>query len=178
MDSQRPNAIILLGGMAAGKTTLGQKLAAHLEIPFIDADMQLQARYGQAAEVMIAAQGMAYFRAQEARILAHILAQPGPYILATGGGVVEQACNCQQLVRHASYKLHLAVTPEMQWLRISQSPERQLACTRLSLPALRVMQSVRRPKYERLSQGGIDASTHAETQVFGLALLLLAQDVS
>ena len=38
--------IFLIGPMASGKTTIGQKLAKHLKIDFIDTDQQIEKNAG------------------------------------------------------------------------------------------------------------------------------------
>lgn len=73
--------------MAAGKTSLGRKVAKDLGVPFVDSDAVFQSRHGVITE-FFERQGEAEFRRIEAEIIAEQLAVPGLRILAVGGGAV------------------------------------------------------------------------------------------
>ena len=78
-------SIVLIGMMGAGKTSIGRRLAQTLELPFVDADAEIEARAGMTIPELFEKHGEPYFRAGEARVIASLLAQ-GPQVLATGGG--------------------------------------------------------------------------------------------
>jgi shikimate kinase len=77
--------IVLVGLMGAGKSTVGRRLAARLDLPFRDADQEIEAAAGMTIPDIFAAHGEAYFRDGERRVIARLL-QDGPGVLATGGG--------------------------------------------------------------------------------------------
>jgi shikimate kinase len=79
--------IILTGFMGTGKTTVGQILAAELQRPFVDIDEVIRAREGRDISAIFAAEGEAYFRSLERRMLAATLLSGGQ-VIATGGGAV------------------------------------------------------------------------------------------
>ena len=70
----------------AGKSTLGRYLATHYGCPFLDLDDAIVARAGRGIPAIFAAEGEAFFRRLEADTLRAVVAQPGPLVLATGGG--------------------------------------------------------------------------------------------
>ncbi len=70
----------------AGKTTLGRALAQALALPFLDLDLEIEARTGQPIPMLFAERGEAFFREVEAQMLRQVLARPAPLVLATGGG--------------------------------------------------------------------------------------------
>jgi len=80
--------IVLVGMMGVGKSSVGRKLAAALDLPFIDADEAIE----QAAQMSIAeiftTYGEPYFRDGERRVIARLLENTGnrPSVIATGGG--------------------------------------------------------------------------------------------
>lgn len=74
--------------MGSGKSTVGRRLAARLERPFVDADDELVRRSGRTIREWFATAGEAGFRRAEADLLADLLGAPGPAVIATGGGVV------------------------------------------------------------------------------------------
>jgi shikimate kinase len=78
-------SIVLVGLMGAGKSTVGRRLAARLDMPFKDADAEIEAAAGMSVADIFATHGEPYFREGERRVLARLL-QEGPIVLATGGG--------------------------------------------------------------------------------------------
>jgi shikimate kinase len=79
-------SIVLVGMMGAGKSTIGRRLSARLRLPFLDADMEIEAAHaGMTIPEIFAAHGEPYFRDGEARVIARLL-DGGPTVLATGGG--------------------------------------------------------------------------------------------
>jgi shikimate kinase len=81
--------IVLVGMMGVGKSTIGRKLAQLFDLPFADADEEIE----QAAQMSVAEIferfGEAYFRDGERRVIARLL-DGGPSVLATGGGAFVQ----------------------------------------------------------------------------------------
>ena len=77
--------VALVGMMGAGKTSLGRRLAARLDVPFCDADHEIEAAAGLTVSEIFAKFGEPYFRDGERRVIARLLAEP-PHILASGGG--------------------------------------------------------------------------------------------
>lgn len=80
-------AIVFVGPMAAGKTSLGRRVARELGVPFVDTDAVFQARHGVITD-FFATHGEAEFRRLEAEIVAEQIAEPGLRIVALGGGAV------------------------------------------------------------------------------------------
>lgn len=73
--------------MAAGKTSLGRRVAKELGVEFIDSDAVFQSQHGPIT-VFFETHGEAEFRRIEAEIIADQLAKPGLRIFALGGGAV------------------------------------------------------------------------------------------
>jgi shikimate kinase len=78
-------SVVLVGMMGAGKTSVGRRLAARLDLPFVDADAEIEAAHRMSIPDIFKTYGESYFRAGEARVLARLL-DGGPQVLATGGG--------------------------------------------------------------------------------------------
>jgi shikimate kinase len=77
--------VVLVGLMGAGKTKIGRRLAARLELPFYDSDCEIEAAAGELIEEIFRNRGEAVFREGERRVIARLLNQP-KHVLATGGG--------------------------------------------------------------------------------------------
>jgi shikimate kinase len=78
-------SIVLIGLMGAGKTAVGRRLANRLDLPFIDADTEIEQAAGASVSEIFAEHGEAYFRQGERKVIARLL-ENGPQVLATGGG--------------------------------------------------------------------------------------------
>ena len=78
-------SIVLVGMMGAGKTSVGRRLAAHLHLPFVDADGEIEAGAQMTVPEIFERFGEPYFREGERKVLARLLSE-GQKVLATGGG--------------------------------------------------------------------------------------------
>jgi len=90
-----PN-LFLVGPTGAGKTTIGQRLAAHYGLPFIDLDVEIEARCGMTIADMFEREGEAGFRTRESACLAEFSRREG-IVLATGAGAVMDPANRETL---------------------------------------------------------------------------------
>jgi shikimate kinase len=77
--------IALVGMMGVGKTSIGKRLAARLEVPFADADHEIEAAAKMEVKDIFAKYGEPEFRRLERNVIARLLAGP-PHVLASGGG--------------------------------------------------------------------------------------------
>jgi len=78
-------ALVLIGMMGAGKSTVGRRLATRLHLHFRDADHEIEAAAGMSIADIFAIYGEPQFRDGERRVIARLL-QEAPLVLATGGG--------------------------------------------------------------------------------------------
>jgi shikimate kinase len=77
--------VTLVGLMGVGKTTIGRRLAARLDLPFVDADAEIEVASGMAVSEIFARFGEAHFRDGERRVIARLI-DGAPKVIATGGG--------------------------------------------------------------------------------------------
>src|SRR6185369_13452682 len=88
MDRYEPlrrRTIALVGLMGVGKSSVGRRLASALNLPFRDADTEVEVAAGRSIPEIFAELGEAAFRDGERRVIARLLEGP-PHVLATGGG--------------------------------------------------------------------------------------------
>jgi shikimate kinase len=83
-------AIVLVGLMGAGKSTVGRRLANRLSLHFRDADHEIEAAAGMSIPDIFAIYGEPAFRGGERRVIARLLGE-APMVLATGGGAFMDA---------------------------------------------------------------------------------------
>jgi shikimate kinase len=92
-------AVVLVGFMGAGKTSVGQVLAQKLGWEFEDLDNLIQQREGRTIEQIFHESGEASFRGTEHAALRELLAESGtiPRVIALGGGAFVQTNNVELL---------------------------------------------------------------------------------
>ncbi|MGI5237587.1 shikimate kinase [Dactylosporangium sp. CA-139066] len=90
---------VLVGAPGAGKTTVGELLAARLGVPFRDADAAIEERAGKPIPEIFFDEGEDHFRALERATLADELAGFDG-VLALGGGAVLAEENRKALAGH------------------------------------------------------------------------------
>src|SRR6185369_13950587 len=88
MDRYEPlrrRTIALVGLMGVGKSSVGRRLASALNLPFRDADAEVETAAGRSISDIFTELGEPAFREGERRVISRLLDQP-PHVLATGGG--------------------------------------------------------------------------------------------
>jgi shikimate kinase len=77
--------LVLVGLMGAGKSSVGRRLAARLDLPFVDADQEIETAAGMTISEIFARHGEPAFRDGERRVITRLLGDP-VHVQATGGG--------------------------------------------------------------------------------------------
>jgi shikimate kinase len=116
--------VALVGLMGAGKTTVGRRLAAALQLPFVDADEAIVAAAGQSIEELFAAHGECEFRRGERQVIARLLAGP-PHVLATGGGAFIDP-RTRALMKESAISIWLKAPLEVLMKRVTKRDTRPL----------------------------------------------------
>lgn len=89
LTSER-RAIVLVGLMGSGKSTVGRRLALRLGLPFVDADSEIERAAGMTIPEIFARFGEPHFRDGERRVIARLI-DGTPRVVATGGGAFVSA---------------------------------------------------------------------------------------
>lgn len=88
---------VAIGGfMAAGKSTVGRRLAERRGCRFVDLDERVAARAGRSVAAIFAEAGEPAFRMLEAQTLVEVLDE-APGVLALGGGTLHQPGNRERI---------------------------------------------------------------------------------
>ena len=117
-------AIVLVGLMGAGKTSVGRRLAEKLEIPFVDADHEIEVAAGKTIPEIFSDHGEDYFREGERRVITRLL-ENGKQVLATGGGAFMNAETRQKIKGHG-ISLWLKADLEVLLKRVAKRNDRPL----------------------------------------------------
>lgn len=78
--------VFLVGMSGGGKTTLGRKAAANLNLRFVDTDQRVSELMGMSVNQIYASLGEEFFRNAESGVLAELSLGP-PCVVSTGGGL-------------------------------------------------------------------------------------------
>ena len=97
MTSAEARALVLVGPMGAGKTSVGRRIAKALGTTFVDTDAMVVKHHGAIADIF-ATQGEAVFREWEREAVAEGVAGGG--VVSLGGGAVMDASTRAVLADH------------------------------------------------------------------------------
>lgn len=139
----RPEAarlIVLIGPPGAGKTTTGRRIAASLDVPFIDTDAAIEATTGMKIPEIFIDHGEAYFRERErAAVITALGRESG--VVSLGGGAILDPRTRDDLADHTVVLLMVGLaaaaprvgltgsrplllgSPRREWLRLMRERE-------------------------------------------------------
>lgn len=107
---------VLIGFMGAGKTTVGERLAALRGVDFVDTDRELERRTGRSIPDLFG-EGEDVFRQRETALIEELLGPGGPGVLALGGGALTQP-GARRAVREQGRVLWLDAPTDVLWARV------------------------------------------------------------
>jgi shikimate kinase len=131
--------VCLVGFMAAGKSTIGQRLAQRLGWEFVDLDHVIEETERMAVAEIFSRSGQAVFRNAETAALNRVLSEAKrSTVLAVGGGGFAGKENQALLQDAGAVTVHLDAPIEELWTRANASgaPERPLLRDRAAFEAL------------------------------------------
>ena len=145
IDLKLPKPLVFIGMMGAGKTAIGRRVAARLDIPFIDADSEIEAAAGCSISDIFELHGETAFRDGERRVIGRLL--DGPIqVLATGGGAfIDQ--ETRKVIEKLGISVWLRADFETLWRRVSRRDHRPLLKTENPRETLSALIDQRYPVY-------------------------------
>jgi shikimate kinase len=107
-------AIVLVGFMGAGKSTVGRELGRQLGWSFEDLDDRIEVREGRSVEQIFSESGEVAFRQAEHLALQELISElkTQPRVLALGGGAYVQTKNAELLASSGLPTVFLNASPE------------------------------------------------------------------
>jgi shikimate kinase len=140
--------VVLVGMMGAGKSSIGRRLASKLNLPFVDADSEIEiAHAGMTIPEIFAEYGEPYFRDGEVRVISRLL-ESGPSVLATGGGAFMRE-ETRQRIRAKGISMWLRADPDVILRRVKRRSDRPLLQTEDPAGAIQRLVDERYPVYAR-----------------------------
>jgi len=154
--------IALIGMRGAGKSTLGKRLSAELEIPFAELDDLICERAGLSLPEIFELHGTEGYRALEGNSLEAWLAGHGQGVLALPGGIVHSPATYQRLLSTCRC-VWLQATADQHMARVvAQGDLRPMANQPEAMQTLKAMLLERTEQYQR-------AELHLDTSQAGVA---------
>src|SRR5206468_2243039 len=140
-------SIVLVGMMGAGKSTIGRRLAARLRLPFLDADIEIEAAASMSIPEIFETRGEPYFRDGEARVIARLL-DSGPAVIATGGGAFMRE-ETRNRIRDKAVSIWLKADAEIIMRRVRRRADRPLLQTPDPAATVDRLLGEREPVYQK-----------------------------
>jgi shikimate kinase/3-dehydroquinate synthase len=131
--------------MGCGKSSVGRRLATVLDLPFLDADEEIERAAGQTIPEIFEAHGEAHFREGERKVIARLL-QAGPQVLATGGGAF-MAAETRERIRERGLSIWLRAEIGILMRRVARRDNRPLLKTADPEARMRMLMAERHPIY-------------------------------
>jgi XRE family aerobic/anaerobic benzoate catabolism transcriptional regulator len=144
----QPDVVALIGLRGAGKTTIGRKVAARLQRPFVELDELIERRAGMGLQTIFEVHGEEYYRRLEGEALREFLSRRGRSVLAVPGGVVTRSDSFDLVLRHCT-TVWLKARPEDHWNRVLRQDPRPMAHYPNAFEHLQSLLRAREPLYSR-----------------------------
>ena len=139
-------SIVLVGMMGAGKSTIGRRLGVRLRLPFLDADVEIEAAHRMSIPEIFETHGEPYFRDGEARVIARLL-ESGPAVIATGGGAFMRE-ETRNRIREKAVSLWLKADVDTIMKRVRRRADRPLLQTDDPAATVSRLLEAREPVYQ------------------------------
>lgn len=138
-------ALVLVGLMGCGKTSVGRRLASALGLRFVDADEEIERAHDKSVPDIFNEYGEQYFRDGERRVIERLLKE-GPLVLATGGGAYMNATT-RDNIRANGISIWLKADLHVLMKRVMRRDNRPLLKTADPEGTMRRLMSERYPVY-------------------------------
>ena len=156
MDFRRCGpAVVLIGFMGSGKSTVSKQLALRTGMPRYDTDEMVMTKSGMPITEIFAKSGEEEFRHLETEALAQIPDRAA--IVVTGGGIVLRPGNVTRL-KELGLVVNLSATEQVLFERISRRDTRPLLKTKDPRETLSELLRVREPLYRAAADFTLDTS--------------------
>jgi XRE family aerobic/anaerobic benzoate catabolism transcriptional regulator len=144
--SHKP-VIALVGLRGAGKSTIGQALAKHLDVSFVELDALIEKEANLSLAELFSLHGEAYYKRLAFDLVQKLIAKEEPVVIATGGSIVTDP-ETWQLLKRRTRTVWLKATPEDHWKRVlGQGDTRPMANRSSAMAELRSILGIRSPLY-------------------------------
>lgn len=167
-DSARRQRVALIGLRGAGKSSLGQMLADHWMVPFVELSRQIEKLAGCSIAEIHALYGPNAYRRYERRALEETVRNFPRAVIATPGGVVSDPATFNLLLSHC-YTVWLKASPEDHMGRVvAQGDTRPMSGNREAMEDLKQILESRAQFYSKADQTFDTSEMTQEASFVGL----------
>ena len=152
--TQRGKAIVLIGFMGAGKSSVGRRLQERTGFPRFDTDEMIAAKFGLPIAQIFEIHGEDAFRDAESEMLRTFDPNRNA-IIVTGGGIVLRSNN-RELIRQLGNVVYLHADEDTLFARISRRTSRPLLRTDNPRTTMSDLLRERLPLYEQIADLAVD----------------------
>ncbi len=162
-EALRRKRVALVGLRGAGKTTLGEALAAELHCPFIELDREIEREAGISLSEVFLLYGQAGYRRIERRCLERMIETHREMVMSVGGGVVSEP-ETYNLLLLSCYAVWVKASPDEHMARVvAQGDLRPMQDNAEAMEDLTRILEARAPLY-RKADATIDTSGEPPAQ--------------
>lgn len=165
-------SIVLVGIMGVGKSTIGKRLSQYLDIPFVDADKEIEKAAGMDIQDIFDQFGEEAFRSGEKKVIKRLMTE-GQKILATGGGAFMNE-DIRSDIAESGVSVWLSADLEILMKRVQRRANRPLLKTEDPEATMKALLDERNPVYA-LSDIHIESRTVSRDVIAGEVVDLLAE---
>jgi shikimate kinase len=160
---ERGDAIVLVGFMGAGKSSVGRTLARMTGLRRFDTDEMIARRFGLTVPEIFEKHGEELFREAETDALRGLMGKRAA-IVVTGGGIVLRPEN-RRLLGELGTVIHLAAEEETLFARISRRSTRPLLRTENPRATVTELLRARLPLYREVANVEVDTTLLSHDEV-------------
>jgi len=141
------NRIALVGMRGAGKTSLGSRLAEHLDVPFVQLVTEIEKLAGMPVAEILSLSGQDGYRRLEEKALLDVLARLEKCVIETGGSIVSESSVFNVLLTTCQVIWIKALPEEHMQRVIDQGDMRPIESNDHAMADLRRILDAREPFY-------------------------------
>lgn len=148
-QKNRRNRIALVGLRGAGKSSLGKRLATHLNVPFIELADVIEQTAGVPLSEVFSLYGQSAYRRYERRSLEWLVQTHDRFVLSTGGSISTEPATFDELLT-SCYTVWLRASPSDHMARVvAQGDQRPMGDNREAMQDLERILIGREPMYRK-----------------------------
>jgi XRE family aerobic/anaerobic benzoate catabolism transcriptional regulator len=148
-EAVRRKRVALVGLRGAGKTTLGNLLAKHLNVPCVEVNEEVRRQTGLPVSEVIALYGQTGYRRIERKTLERVIGEFERAVLVVGGGIVSEEETFNLLLANC-YTVWLKANPEEHMARVlAQGDFRPMSGNEEAMEDLKRILAAREPLYRK-----------------------------
>ena len=151
-EAVRRKRVALIGLRGAGKTTLGNRLAKEMNVPFVELDKEIERSTGMPISEIFALYGQSGYRRIENQTLERVLQDNAEGVISVGGGIVARQ-DAYDYLLSCCFTVWIKAQPEEHMARvIAQGDLRPMAGNDEAMDDLKRILEAREPLYSRADE--------------------------